>query len=39
MENGKMLILATHDRAVVQHADRIVELRYGASASIAPAAR
>ena len=31
---GKTLILATHDRAVVQRADRIVELRDGAIASI-----
>lgn len=36
---GKTLILATHDPAVVQRADRIVELRDGAIASIAPMAR
>lgn len=36
---GKTLILATHDHAVVQRADRIVELRDGAIASIAPAVR
>jgi len=38
-EIGKTLILATHDHAAVQRADRIVELRDGAIASIAPAAR
>ena len=37
-EIGKTLILATHDRAVVQRADRIVELRDGAIASITPVA-
>ena len=36
---GKTLILATHDHTVVQRADRIVELRDGAIASIAPIAR
>ena len=38
-EIGKTLILATHDHAVVQRADRIVELRDGAIASIAPLVR
>jgi len=38
-EIGKTLILATHDPAVVQRADRIVELRDGAIASIAPLVR
>jgi ABC-type lipoprotein export system ATPase subunit len=38
-EIGKTLILATHDLAVVQRADRIVELRDGAIASIAPVVR
>jgi len=33
---GKTLILATHDRTVVQRADRIVELRDGTIASSAP---
>jgi putative ABC transport system ATP-binding protein len=37
-EIGKTLILATHDHAVVQRADRIVELRDGAIASITPVA-
>jgi putative ABC transport system ATP-binding protein len=37
-EIGTTLILATHDHAVVQRADRIVELRDGAIASIAPVA-
>jgi putative ABC transport system ATP-binding protein len=37
-EIGKTLILATHDRAVVQRADRIVELRDGVIASITPVA-
>lgn len=35
-EIGKTLILATHDPTVVQRADRIVELRDGAIANIAP---
>jgi putative ABC transport system ATP-binding protein len=38
-EIGKTLILATHDAAVVHRADRIVELRDGAIASIAPTVR
>jgi len=38
-EIGKTLILATHDQAVVQRADRIVELRDGAIAHIAPVLR
>jgi len=33
-EMGKTLLLATHDRAVVERADRIVELQDGAVASI-----
>lgn len=33
-EMGKTLLLATHDRAVVERADRIVELQDGAIASI-----
>jgi len=37
-EIGKTLILATHDHTVVQRADRIVELRDGAIASITPVA-
>src|SRR5215470_15522046 len=37
-EIGKTLILATHDHAVVQRADRIVALRDGAIASITPVA-
>ena len=34
-EMGKTLLLATHDRAVVKRADRIIELRDGAVVSIA----
>jgi putative ABC transport system ATP-binding protein len=37
-EIGTTLVLATHDRAVVQHADRIVELHDGVIASITPVA-
>ena len=37
-EIGNTLILATHDYAVVQRADRIVELRDGAIARVAPLA-
>jgi putative ABC transport system ATP-binding protein len=37
-EIGKTLILATHDHTVVQRADRLVELRDGAIASITPVA-
>lgn len=33
---GKTLLLATHDQTVVQRADRVVELRDGAIAGIAP---
>lgn len=34
---GKTLLLATHDRAVVERADRIIELQDGAIVSISPA--
>jgi putative ABC transport system ATP-binding protein len=33
-EMGKTLLLATHDRTVIEHADRIVELQDGAVTSI-----
>jgi putative ABC transport system ATP-binding protein len=36
---GKTLLLATHDRTVVERADRIVELQDGAVVSISPAVR
>jgi ABC-type lipoprotein export system ATPase subunit len=36
---GKTLLLATHDRAVVQRADRLVELQDGAVVNITPATR
>jgi ABC-type lipoprotein export system ATPase subunit len=36
---GKTLLLATHDRAVVQRADRLVELQDGAVVNITPVTR